>query len=120
MKRILILVLGLLFAGLLVSCSSDDSATTDDPSAEVLPPVMVDGPESLNLKVGNTINITTEGVTEVSTDNPSVLEVSQPSDDGSAQFNAGAVVLDAGEAKLTVFGESGELYVVDVFADFGP
>lgn len=120
MKRILLLTIGILFAGLLVGCGGDDSTATDDANLEVLPPIIVDGPETLTLKVGNTIDITTEGVTEVSTDNPQVLEVTQPSDDGSAQFNAGAVVVDAGEAKLTVSDESGELYVVDVFAEFGP
>lgn len=82
----------------------------------VLPPIPIDGPGTEKVKVGDTLNVVTSDVTEVSTDNGAVLQVSQPSDDGSAQFNAGAEVVGAGKATLTVTTADGESYKVKVEA----
>ena len=62
----------------------------------MLPPIEVDGAAKEEVSVGQTLNVITKNVTSVSTDNAEVLKVSQPSDDGSAQFNAGAEVIGAG------------------------
>jgi hypothetical protein len=106
-----------------------DATTTEAPDAETDPgaggdgagveaPIMIDGPDAVSATVGSALDVITDDVTEVRTDNPEVLEVSQPSDDGSAQFNAGATVVGAGEATLSVYGEGGEkLYEVSVTAE---
>jgi hypothetical protein len=97
--------------------AASDTGTGGD-SAGVVAPIMIDGPDAVEVTVGNALDVITENVTEVKTDNPEVLEVSQPSDDGSAQFNAGATVVGAGEATLSVYGEGGEkLYEVVVTAE---
>lgn len=56
------------------------------------------------VKVGAFLNVTTPNVTKVTTNNPRVLEVTQPHSDGSATFNGGARVVGAGSATLTVYG----------------
>jgi hypothetical protein len=87
-------------------------------SAGVEAPIMIEGPETVSVTVGDALDVITEDVTEVRTDNADVLEVSQPSDDGSAQVNAGASVVGAGEATLSVYGSGGEkLYDVSVTAE---
>ncbi len=69
------------------------------------------------MDVGSTLVVNTEGVTRVSTDNPAVLDISQPRDDGSAQFNAGATVVGTGSATLDVYGQGdAKLYDVKVTA----
>lgn len=113
----------------LAGCGSDDAPTTAAPTtdaaeldapgtsevARALPPVIVDGPEDLDVEVGAAIDIVTEGVVSVSSSDESVLGVSQPSDDGSATYNAGAVALSTGRATLTVSGADGAtLYEVAV------
>jgi hypothetical protein len=96
----------------------DTDAGDGGDSAGVEAPIMIEGPESVSVTVGDALDVITEDVTEVRTDDPDVLEVSQPSDDGSAQFNAGASVVGAGEATLSVYGEGGEkLYDVSVTAE---
>jgi hypothetical protein len=85
-------------------------------SNPVLPPIEIDGPGTKKVKVGDTLNVITPDVEEVATDNGSVLQVSQPRDDGSAQFNAGADVVGAGKAKLTVTTTDGKSYEVEVVA----
>ena len=103
-------------------CSSSDSGgqstTSPDPEiTSVLPPIEVNGPNPIAAKVGDNLNVTTEGVTGVTTDNDGVLKVSQPSDDGSATFNAGAEVVGAGTATLQVLGDNDQpLYQVVVTA----
>jgi hypothetical protein len=113
----------------LAGCSTSTTITTSSSSAsplmsespssstQVLPPVMIDGTKtSVDAKVGDTLDVTTKDTTKVSTDNATVLKVSQPNTEGSAEFNAGAEVLAAGTAKLVVSGSSGELYTVTVTA----
>lgn len=85
----------------------------------MLPPIMVDGPGKVDVKVGEVIRVNTEEVTRVETDNPEVLEVSQPTTTDSASFTGGALVIDAGQANLTVFAGDEELYTVEVTAEFG-
>ena len=85
----------------------------------MLPPIMVDGPGRVAAKVGEVIRVNTEEVTRVATDNPSVLDVSQPMTTDTASFTGGALVVDAGEAKLMVYAGDTELYTVDVTAEYG-
>lgn len=82
----------------------------------MLPPIEIDGQKTQEVAVGDTLNVISKGVTRVSTDNAEVLKVSQPRDDGSAQFNAGAEVMAAGTATLVVSGKKGELYSVKITA----
>lgn len=114
-------LIGIVVLAPAASCSSEDSddATTTSTessttSQQVVAPIIVDGPEQLSVEVGAALDIVTDGVTEVSSSDERVLEVSQPSTDGSAEFNAGARALVGGEATLTVSGEDGELYSVEV------
>ncbi len=91
---------------------------SSSPMGSVLPPIEItEAKKTVDVKVGDTLNVTTADVTQVSTDNAEVLKVSQPRDDGSAQFNAGAEVASAGTAKLMVYGAGDkQLYVVTVTA----
>jgi len=66
--------------------------------------------------VGNTLNVTTADATTIATNNTSVLKVTGPRTEGGASFNGGAAVVGQGTAKLTVSGDSGVLYVVNVTA----
>ena len=101
---------------------STAKATTTAPSAtsgsaSVLPPIFITGAGEQAVTVGDALDVTTEGVTKVTTDNPLVLEVSQPHSDGSATFNAGGKVLAPGTAVLTIYGAGGaELYRVTLTA----
>ena len=100
--------------------TSPSPTSTSSPSGEitnpVLPPIEVDGAAKEEVSVGQTLNVITKNVTSVSTNNAEVLKVSQPSDDGSAQFNAGAEVIGAGNAVLTVSVKGGSDYKVEVTA----
>lgn len=111
-------VLGLVAVVGLLGCSDDSSTTTTEESTgttqQVVAPIIVDGAEELTVEVGATLDIVTDGVTGVTSSDEAVLEPSQPSTDGSAVFNAGATALAPGDASLTVSGESGVLYTVEV------
>lgn len=100
----------------MASESASPSESGSPIGGNVLPPIEIDGQKSETVKVGDNLNVITDGVTRVKTNNAEVLEISQPSDDGSAQFNAGAKVVGAGTAKLVVFGADGKLYTVTVTA----
>lgn len=100
-----------------VKATTTAASATSGP-ASVLPPIFITGAGEQAVKVGDALDVTTEGVTKVATDNPLVLEVSQPHSDGSATFNAGGKVLAAGTAVLTVYGDGGaELYRVTLTAE---
>lgn len=112
-------------AGFVVAaCSSQTSPTqsssrsTSASPIQALPPIFITKAESITVKVGSFLDVTTPQVTKVTTDNARVLEVSQPYSDGSATFNGGAKVIGAGQAKLRVFGgiTNNEMYSVDVTA----
>ncbi|MFV0317191.1 MAG: hypothetical protein ACK5O2_09565 [Microthrixaceae bacterium] len=92
------------------------TVSTDVPGSDrsVVAPVIVDSSDPVSIEVGRVIDITTDGVTEVESSDSAVLEVSQPSDDGSAKFNAGATAKAPGNATITVKGDSGVLYEVEV------
>lgn len=97
--------------------SPTPSPTPTGTVTEVLPPIEIDGKDKqVDAAVGDTLDVITDGVTGVSTDNTEVLAVSQPRTDGSATFNAGAEVVGPGTAKLTVEGAGGDLYSVTVTA----
>ncbi len=71
----------------------------------MLPPVIVTPEEqATTAKVGDTIvfNVTDPTTTEISTDKPAILELTQGRSDGSATFNPGAKALAAGEAVVTI------------------
>lgn len=98
-----------------MSSESAGGSASESPN-EMLPPVEIDGAGTEKVKVGDTLNVITKDVDSVSTDNGSVLQVSQPNSDGDAEFNAGADVVSAGEATLTVKTSDGESYEVKVVA----
>lgn len=52
--------------------------------------------------------------TKVSTDRPETVELTQGSDDGSAQFNPGAVALAPGVAVVTIVPADGATSTVTV------
>lgn len=88
--------------------------SVSDDSNEVIAPVIVDSADPVTLQVGQSIDVTTADVTKVRSSDNSLLEVSQPTDDGSAKFNAGATAKATGEATLTVYDNETVLYEVDV------
>jgi hypothetical protein len=90
-----------------------ETSVADDGN-QVVAPVIVDTDDPVTIEVGRAIDVTTDGVTRVDTSDDSVLEVSQPTDDGSAQFNAGATAKAAGTATLTVYDNDKVLYTVEV------
>lgn len=107
----------------LAACSSgtEDQDVIEGPETsvaedgnEVIAPVIVDSADPVTIQVGRAIDVTTDDVTRVETSDDSVLEVTQPSDDGSAQFNAGATAKAAGNATLTVYDNDKVLYEVEV------
>lgn len=79
-------------------------------------PIPVSDATPISANVGTYLNVITPGVTKVTTDNPGVLEVSQPHSDGSATFNAGAKLIGPGTSKLTVIGgaTNSTMYAVTV------
>ncbi|MGV1037385.1 MAG: hypothetical protein ACOYD0_10235 [Candidatus Nanopelagicales bacterium] len=99
------------------SASPTNSASASESTGNSVPaPIEVTGAGDLTVKVGNTLNVTTADATTIATNNTSVLRVSAPRSEGGASFNGGAVVVGQGTAKLTVSGDSGVLYVVNVTA----
>lgn len=108
---------GLLGIAVLAGCSSSEDSTADSTSSEtvgessqMLPPVIVtvDQTEAAAM-VGEFIDIVVDDPvnTVISVDDPSILEISQGSDDGSAIFNPGAKALAAGTAVITVTNPDG-------------
>jgi hypothetical protein len=108
-------------------CSSDEpaqpagspAASPAAPSGTAgLPaPVIVEPDEAeATASVGETIvfNQPDPANTKVSTDRPDVLELTQGSDDGSAQFNPGAVALAPGVAVVTIMAPDGTTSTVTV------
>lgn len=87
----------------------------------MLPPIPITKAEAVTVKVGGFLNVVTPNVTKVTTDNPRVLEVSQPHSDGSATYNGGARVVSAGSATLTVYGgiTNSEMYTAKITAIAG-
>jgi hypothetical protein len=98
--------------------SSSASASSSAIGGNVLPPVMVEpGATTATAKVGDTIVFKVEGDpanSKIATDNESVLQVTQGSNDGSAQFNPGAKALKAGTATVTVTNAAGKVETVAV------
>ena len=93
-----------------------ETSVADDGN-QVVAPVIVDSDDPVTIQVGRVIDVTTDDVTRVDTSDDSVLEVTQPTDDGSAQFNAGATAKAAGNATLTVYDNDTVLYAVEVTVD---
>ncbi|MGB5016101.1 MAG: hypothetical protein WBO42_02655 [Candidatus Nanopelagicales bacterium] len=120
-NRTLVLATSVAAVGiLLTACSSDSSSSTsasptnsasasESTGNSVVAPIEVTG-------AGN-LNVTTTDATTIATNNTSVLKVTGPRTEGGASFNGGAVLVGQGTAKLTVSGDSGVLYVVNVTAE---
>jgi hypothetical protein len=95
---------------------ASEPATTPStaPSATATPglpaPIIVEpGETAVTAAVGETIvfNQPDPANTTISTDRPDVLELTQGSDDGSAQFNPAAVAQTAGVAVVTIVAADG-------------
>jgi hypothetical protein len=123
MNRKSILAVAVVSLVLVAGCSdgADEQDVIDGPETsvaddgnQVVAPVIVDSEDPVTIEVGRAIDVTTDGVTRVDTSDDSVLEVTQPTDDGSAQFNAGATAKAAGTATLTVYDNDKVLYAVEV------
>jgi hypothetical protein len=98
-----------------LGCADDEGVEHGPATAALVPPVLVTGPDPIDVEVGAIIDVVSDGVERVDTSDDAVLSVTQPSDDGSAQFNAGATAVAEGDAVLSVYGEDDELlYEVDV------
>lgn len=111
----------------LPGCSSDEpaqpatspAASSAAPSgtAGIPAPVIVEpGQAEATASVGETIVFSQPDParTRVSTDRPDILELTQGSDDGSAQFNPGAVALAPGVAVVTIVAADGTTSTVTV------
>ena len=88
--------------------------TQPDDAAGVVAPLIVDSGDPVTLEVGRSIDVVTDDVTRVESSDTAVLTVSQPSDDGSASFNAGATAVAAGSATLSVYTGDSLAYEVAV------
>jgi hypothetical protein len=114
----------------LLGCSSDDedegtdgtsstTASTTTPDGQGAP-IKVDASdlgaeERVTMEPGGMMEITTDGVTEVSTSDDTVLKAIQPGEDETLGDKAGAEAIVAGDAVLTLFDKDGkELYEVEV------
>lgn len=97
--------------------ASTTSTTTPDGQGA---PVKVDASnlgaeERITMEPGGMIEITTDGVAEVTSSDDTVLKAIQPGDDETLGDKAGAEAVDAGDAVLTLHDKDGEeLYEVEV------
>ncbi len=94
--------------------TTNSSAATDDGSTSLEAPTIVDAAGDVTVQVGGFVVVGTPNATDVQTDDPSVLEVSQAYSDGQAEFNAGAEALSAGSATMSVYEGDELLYEVNV------
>lgn len=99
------------------SDSATEQGATQEGSNSVEAPIIIDGADSISTTVGMALDVVTPNVSRAETDDDSVLDVSQPNSDGSAEFNAGATVVGAGEATLSVYQDDELLYEVQVSAE---
>jgi hypothetical protein len=114
----------------LLGCSSDDTdedadgtssttASTTTPDGQGAP-IKVDASdlgaeERVTMEPGGMMEITTDGVTEVSTSDDTVLKAIQPGEDQTLGDKAGGEAIAAGDAVLTLFDKDGtQLYEVEV------
>ena len=116
--------------GIASGCSSSNPAPTKSASSSpssavptpVREPIMISKAGDVTAVVGDVLDVVTKDVLNVVTDNPAVLQVTQPvatpATPGGATFNASATVIGVGTAKLTVTtGLPGATpYVVNVTA----
>ena len=99
-------------AGSPAASSGAPSGTAGLPAAVIVEP----GQAEATASVGATIvfNQPNPANTRVSTDRPDIVELTQGSDDGSAQFNPGAVALAPGVAVVTIVAADGTTSTVTV------
>lgn len=105
---------GLLGIAVLAGCSSSDESATDtatsSETSQMLPPVIVAVDQTdASAMVGDFIDIIADDPanTVISVDDPSILEITQGSDDGTVVMNPGAKALKAGTAVITVTNADG-------------
>jgi hypothetical protein len=118
----------LLIAGLAGCSGSAEAPATPPPSGDMpsaaassslgIPaPIIVEpGQAEVSAMVGETIvfNQPDPANTSISTDHPDLLELSQGFDDGSAQFNPGAVALAPGVGTVTIVAADGTTETVTI------
>lgn len=94
---------------------SPTAPTASPTTTDVLPPIIVDGTSTgVNATVGDILDITIKNVAKVSTDDASILKVTQAHSDETAEFNASAEALAAGKATLTIETTDGKTTKVTV------
>lgn len=105
---------GLLGLAVLAGCSSSEDtageSTTTSETSQMLPPVIIAVDQTdASAKVGDFIDIIADDPanTVISVDDPSILEITQGSDDGTVVMNPGAKALKAGTAVITVTNADG-------------
>lgn len=113
-KAVAIGAAGLFGVAVLAGCSSSDETATDSAtsseSSQMLPPVIITVDQTdASAAVGDFIDIIADDPanTVISVDDPSVLEITQGSDDGTVVMNPGAKALKAGTAVITVTNADG-------------
>lgn len=112
-KTVAIGAAGLLGIAVLAGCSSsEDTAgeTTSSETSQMLPPVIIAVDQTdASATVGDFIDIIADDPanTVISVDDPSILEITQGSDDGTVVMNPGAKALKAGTAVITVTNADG-------------
>jgi len=105
----LVAAVGIVATIALTGCggSSADSTTSPSPAGTtgLLPPVIVDeNATTATANVGDVLvfNVNDPTKTQVSVDDPEILEITQGYSDGSAEFNPGAVAVRKGTATVTI------------------
>lgn len=105
---------GILGIAVLAGCSSSDDsateATSTSESTQMLPPVIITVDQTdASAVVGDFVDIVVDDPanTTISVDDPSILEITQGSDDGTVVMNPGAKALKAGTAVVTVTNPDG-------------
>jgi hypothetical protein len=108
--------LGLAGCGDASEPASAPSATASASVGLPAPVIVEPGQAQASATVGETIvfNQDDPAETQVSTDRPDVLELTQGSDDGSAQFNPAARALAPGVAVVTIQAADGSTSTVTV------
>jgi len=123
-QRVPVLAIAAIASALLAGCTGPSSAPDTPPassapaSAPGLPAPVIVEPEqtTASARVGETIVFRQPdpAATTISTDRPDILELTQGSDDGSAQFNPAAKALSAGVAVVTITAADGSTSQVTV------
>lgn len=101
------------------AAASETASGSASASAEMTGPIVVEpGTTSVDMKVGQTLDIKVAGDPadwKITVDNPEVLAVSQGGKQGDATMNPGAEAILIGTAKLTLTNSAdGSTWTIDV------